>query len=101
MLNKITQPLGTYTIRAKEEIKFIFAIEPVISNMLLISICFGAIYILDCKSITPNLGKIRFFIYHGLQMIAALQVVFSAKKSLFLPLISLLVGIIGIILSRV
>lgn len=86
-------------LRTKCDIKAIFSPEPVIFNLILISICLIGIVYMN-SSMSPISGRLHSFIIHALAFSGAFQIIKSSKKSLFITVLFFLVGIIGIYFNQ-
>ena len=85
-----------YSQRAKLMLKALFAIEPVIPNVIALILCAIALYILGCKNFIPDIGKYHKYFYNAFQLLFGYQVIISAKKSLLLPLVTIFSSIVTI-----
>ncbi len=78
----------------KFELKIVFAIEPIIINIIALALCCGIWFIVNTQLI-PYLGKWQPYVLHAVQLLAAYQVIKSANKSLLIPSITILIALIG------
>ncbi len=75
------------------------ALEPIITNLIAIALCLGALLLLKFPEMLPNLGSYHKFYVYGIQGLAAFQIVKSASKSILLPLLAVFCASIGILLN--
>jgi hypothetical protein len=82
--------------RFKEIMRSLFSIEPIITNLIALTICGVILFMLSYKDLIPNLGKYYLYLYRAVQFLACIQVIRSARKSLVIPLLVLLIAGIGL-----
>lgn len=74
------------------------AFEPIITNSIALALCCAALLIVKHPTLLPAMGKYYGYFSMLLRCLAAWQVILSARKSLLLPLLTLLVAGVGFIL---
>lgn len=88
-------PVHYYTSRVKGILKSVLSIDAIVMNILALLLCCILLVILNQKNMIPSLGKYHHFLYQAVELLACLQVCRSAKRSLFLPvLLMLLAGVL-------
>ena len=96
-LKILTKPFQFFYQKTAEDFKLVLAIDPIITNIMALSLCAGLLFILESKEFSPHLGKYHNIGYRIIQLLACYQVIKSAKKSLLLPLLTIIVSIAGIL----
>lgn len=71
------------------------AIEPVMVNLLAILLGLGILFLLNYPSLFPKIGKYHQYLTYAIYGLISLQTIRSATKSLFIPIIALLISGIG------
>jgi hypothetical protein len=89
-----------YSHEAKRMFKALFAVEPIIINFIALFLCAGILYVATSKDFMPDIGKYHKYIFHFIQFLACYQIVLSAKKSLLLPVSTLIISIGAIVLFK-
>jgi hypothetical protein len=102
VMNEFTveKSIRYYLYRMKELLQILFALEPIMINVIALVLCGVMLFVLGFRDAMPNLGKYHSYLYHGIQFLACYQVIMSGKKSLMLPLLTILIAGIGVAAHR-
>jgi hypothetical protein len=76
------------------------AIEPILVNLLAITLAIGIVVLLNHPTLFPQLGKYHHYFTYVIYGLILLQTIKSANKSLFIPVIALAIAGAGFLLLR-
>ncbi|OAI47776.1 hypothetical protein AYO45_05595 [Gammaproteobacteria bacterium SCGC AG-212-F23] len=94
MENVITDDLliqNTLVQKLGRMIKTMFAIEPVIINVIAVGLGLGVLCLLHFPVLFPQLGKYYSYLTYAIYGLIAIQTIRSATKSLFIPTVAFII----------